>query len=165
MSGDVSFAERLVTLAAREGVLFSGPFCAIYWLKKRGPMPGLTCPNELTSRNEDLHAEFADLLYGMLQLKLPNEVVHEIIRGEVHVEREFICKNVVGGPHRYEQRPDDRVHRVRGGPTLQGPGALEDLGLQEPLAEVDERRSHLLLGSSAPRSSAPRSSARTTTSC
>ena len=92
MSGDVTFAERLVTLAAMEGVLFSGPFCAIYWLKKRGLMPGLTCPNELTSRNEDQHAEFADLLYGMLQLKLPNEVVHEIIRGEVHVEREFICK-------------------------------------------------------------------------
>merc|ERR1711884_76123 len=65
-----SFAERLVAFAAVEGVLFSGSFCAIYWLKKRGLMPGLTFSNELISRDEGLHAEFACLVYGMLQNRL-----------------------------------------------------------------------------------------------
>merc|ERR1712129_451296 len=86
-----SFAERLVAFAAVEGVLFSGSFCAIYWLKKRGLMPGLTFSNELISRDEGLHAEFACLLYGMLQHKLPDDVVHDIIRGAVAAERRFIC--------------------------------------------------------------------------
>jgi len=92
MNSENSFAERLVAFAAVEGVLFSGSFCAIYWLKKRGLMPGLTFSNELISRDEGLHAEFACLLYGMLQHKLPEDVVHEIIRGAVRVEREFICE-------------------------------------------------------------------------
>merc|ERR1711904_733074 len=92
MNTENSFAERIVAFAAVEGVLFSGSFCAIYWLKKRGPMPGLTFSNELISRDEGLHAEFACLLYGMLQHKLPEDVVHEIIRGAVRVEREFICE-------------------------------------------------------------------------
>merc|ERR1712226_1061085 len=87
-----SFAERLVAFAAVEGVLFSGSFCAIYWLKKRGLMPGLTFSNELISRDEGLHAEFACLLYSMLQNKLPEEVVHNLIRGAVDVERKFICE-------------------------------------------------------------------------
>merc|ERR1712039_765665 len=87
-----SFAERLVAFAAVEGVLFSGSFCAIYWLKKRGLMPGLTFSNELISRDEGLHAEFACLLYGMLEHKLPEDVVHDIIRGAVIVERKFICE-------------------------------------------------------------------------
>merc|ERR1712008_27978 len=87
-----SFAERLVAFAAVEGVLFSGSFCAIYWLKKRGLMPGLTFSNELISRDEGLHAEFACLLYGMLQHKLPDDVVHHIIRSAVEVERRFICE-------------------------------------------------------------------------
>jgi len=87
-----SFAERLVAFAAVEGVLFSGSFCAIYWLKKRGLMPGLTFSNELISRDEGLHAEFACLLYGMLQHKLPDDVVHDIIRSAVEVERRFICE-------------------------------------------------------------------------
>merc|ERR1719208_213136 len=87
-----SFAERLVAFAAVEGVLFSGSFCAIYWLKKRGLMPGLTFSNELISRDEGLHAEFACLVYGMLQHKLPDDVVHEMIRGAVEVERRFICE-------------------------------------------------------------------------
>merc|ERR1739848_651714 len=86
------FAERIVAFAAVEGILFSGSFCAIYWLKKRGLMPGLTFSNELISRDEGLHAEFACLLYGMLQHKLPEDVVHEIIRGAVAVERQFICE-------------------------------------------------------------------------
>merc|ERR1711920_1063176 len=92
MNSENSFAERLVAFAAVEGVLFSGSFCAIYWLKKRGLMPGLTFSNELISRDEGLHAEFACLLYGMLENKLPEDVVHDIIRGAVAVERKFICE-------------------------------------------------------------------------
>merc|ERR1712099_84265 len=92
MNRDNSFAERLVAFAAVEGVLFSGSFCAIYWLKKRGLMPGLTFSNELISRDEGLHAEFACLIYSMLQNKLPDDVVHEMIRGAVAVERRFICE-------------------------------------------------------------------------
>merc|ERR1719316_1211008 len=92
MNEESSFAERIVAFAAVEGVLFSGSFCAIYWLKKRGLMPGLTFSNELISRDEGLHAEFACLLYGMLEHKLPEDVVHNIIRGAVEVERRFICE-------------------------------------------------------------------------
>jgi len=92
MNKDNSFAERLVAFAAVEGVLFSGSFCAIYWLKKRGLMPGLTFSNELISRDEGLHAEFACLLYSMLENKLPEDVVHDMIRGAVAVERKFICE-------------------------------------------------------------------------
>merc|ERR1719479_429517 len=87
MRGENSFAERIVAFAAVEGILFSGSFCAIYWLKKRGLMPGLTFSNELISRDEGLHAEFACLLYSMLQNKLPDDVVHEMIQGAVTVER------------------------------------------------------------------------------
>jgi ribonucleoside-diphosphate reductase subunit M2 len=92
MNKENSFAERVVAFAAVEGVLFSGSFCAIYWLKKRGLMPGLTFSNELISRDEGLHAEFACLLYGLLQNRLPEDVVHNIIRGAVAVERRFICE-------------------------------------------------------------------------
>merc|ERR1711871_549939 len=92
MNGENSFAERLVAFAAVEGVLFSGSFCAIYWLKKRGLMPGLTFSNELISRDEGLHAEFACLIYRTLQNKLPEDVVHAIIGGAVSVERRFICE-------------------------------------------------------------------------
>merc|ERR1711881_378838 len=83
MQRENSFAERIVAFAAVEGILFSGSFCAIYWLKKRGKMPGLTFSNELISRDEGLHAEFATVLYGMLDRKLPDDVVHDIIRGAV----------------------------------------------------------------------------------
>jgi ribonucleotide reductase beta subunit family protein with ferritin-like domain len=91
MANENSFAERLCAFACVEGILFSGSFCAIYWLKKRGLMPGLTFSNELISRDEGLHAEFACLLYSMLEHRLPDEVIHEIVRGAVDVEREFIC--------------------------------------------------------------------------
>merc|ERR1711879_179641 len=91
MNRDNSFAERIVAFAAVEGILFSGSFCAIYWLKKRGLMPGLTFSNELISRDEGLHAEFACLVYGMLQNKLPDDVAHGIVRGAVETERTFIC--------------------------------------------------------------------------
>merc|ERR1711972_1081226 len=92
MNDENCFAERIVAFAAVEGVLFSGSFCAIYWLKKRGLMPGLTFSNELISRDEGLHAEFACMLYGMLQNKLPEDIVHDMIRGAVAVERKFICE-------------------------------------------------------------------------
>merc|ERR1712129_196012 len=92
MQGENCFAERVVAFAAVEGILFSGSFCAIYWLKKRGLMPGLTFSNELISRDEGLHAEFACMLYNMLQNKLPEDVVHDMIRGAVAAERRFICE-------------------------------------------------------------------------
>jgi ribonucleoside-diphosphate reductase beta chain len=85
-----SFAERLVAFAAVEGIFFSGSFCSIFWLKKRGLMPGLTFSNELISRDEGLHCEFACLLYSMLSNKLPEEQVHGIIRNAVEIEKEFI---------------------------------------------------------------------------
>jgi len=91
MNDECSFAERVVAFACVEGILFSGSFCAIYWLKKRGLMPGLTFSNELISRDEGLHAEFACMVYGMLQNKLPEDVVHDIVRGAVGAERHFIC--------------------------------------------------------------------------
>merc|ERR1712154_323140 len=92
MNGENCFAERIVAFAAVEGILFSGSFCAIYWLKKRGLMPGLTFSNELISRDEGLHAEFACMIYGMLEHKLPEDVVHDIVRAAVEVERRFICE-------------------------------------------------------------------------
>ena len=85
-----SFAERLVAFAAVEGIFFSGSFCSIFWLKKRGLMPGLTFSNELISRDEGLHCEFACLLYRMLDHKLPEHQVHSIIRDAVTIEKEFI---------------------------------------------------------------------------
>merc|ERR1711979_32246 len=92
MQKESSFAERIIAFAAVEGILFSGSFCAIYWLKKRGLMPGLTFSNELISRDEGLHTEFACLLYTMLQNPLPEDVVHSIVRGAVEAERCFICE-------------------------------------------------------------------------
>merc|ERR1719421_1066560 len=91
MSRERSFYERLVGFACVEGILFSGSFCAIYWLKKRGLMPGLTFSNELISRDEGLHCEFACLIYKLLKHKLDDEMVYDIIRGAVEAEKEFIC--------------------------------------------------------------------------
>ncbi|WP_162051416.1 ribonucleoside-diphosphate reductase small subunit [Pontibacter pamirensis] len=85
-----NFAERLIAFAAVEGIFFSGSFCSIFWLKKRGLMPGLTFSNELISRDEGLHCDFACLLYNMLNNKLPEERVHEIIRDAVTIEQEFV---------------------------------------------------------------------------
>jgi ribonucleoside-diphosphate reductase subunit M2 len=87
-----SFATRLIAFACVEGIFFSGAFCAIYWLKKRGKMPGLTFSNELISRDEALHTEFAILLYNKLAKKLPKKKVIEIIREAVEIENEFICE-------------------------------------------------------------------------
>ncbi|MCS7077444.1 MAG: ribonucleoside-diphosphate reductase small subunit [Bacteroidia bacterium] len=85
-----SFAERLVAFAAVEGIFFSGSFCAIFWLKKRGLMPGLSFSNELISRDEGLHTDFACLIYSMLQNKLTESRVLEIITDAVKIEQEFI---------------------------------------------------------------------------
>jgi ribonucleotide reductase beta subunit family protein with ferritin-like domain len=87
-----SFATRLVAFACVEGIFFSGAFCSIYWLKKRGIMPGLTFSNELISRDEALHTEFAVLLYTKLNKKLPKKKIHEIIEEAVAIEKEFICE-------------------------------------------------------------------------
>eukprot|EP00808_Paulinella_micropora_P014028 g68916.t1 len=90
-----SFAERLVAFAAVEGIFFSGSFCAIFWLKKRGKMPGLTFSNELISRDEGLHCDFACLLYkNHTKNKLSTERVHEIIKDAVKIETEFVCKSL-----------------------------------------------------------------------
>ncbi len=86
-----SFAERIVSFAAVEGIFFSGSFCSIYWLKKRGLMPGLSFSNELISRDEGLHCDFACLLYNNhIVNKLPVETVHKIIRDAVEIEKEFV---------------------------------------------------------------------------
>ncbi|KAK4746672.1 hypothetical protein SAY87_025709 [Trapa incisa] len=86
-----SFAERLLAFACVEGIFFSGSFCAIFWLKKRGLMPGLTFSNELISRDEGLHTDFACLLYSLLRSKLSEDRVKSIVRDAVDIEREFIC--------------------------------------------------------------------------
>ena len=87
-----SFATRLVAFACIEGIFFSGAFCSIYWLKKRGLMPGLTFSNELISRDEALHCEFAILLYSKLIKKIDKARIHEIIKEAVEIETEFICE-------------------------------------------------------------------------
>ena len=86
-----SFATRLVAFACVEGIFFSGAFCSIYWLKKRGLMPGLTFSNELISRDEALHTEFAVLLYSKLDVRLPESQIQQIISESVEIEKEFIC--------------------------------------------------------------------------
>lgn len=86
-----SFATRLVAFACVEGIFFSGAFCSIFWLKKRGLMHGLTFSNELISRDEALHCEFAVLLYSKLQKKIDKHRIHEIIKEAVEIETEFIC--------------------------------------------------------------------------
>lgn len=87
-----SFATRLIAFACVEGIFFSGAFCSIFWLKKRGKMPGLTFSNELISRDEALHTEFAVLLYNKLVKKLSKKRITEIITEAVDIEKEFICE-------------------------------------------------------------------------
>lgn len=87
-----SFAERLVAFAAVEGIFFSGSFCAIFWLKKRSLMPGLTFSNELISKDEGLHTDFACLLYSQLNKQLSKERVYEIIKDAVEIEKRFVSE-------------------------------------------------------------------------
>ena len=95
-----NFATRLVAFACVEGIFFSGAFCSIFWMKKRGKLPGLTFSNELISRDEALHTEFAILLYSKLQNKLDPEPLKNIIEDAVEIEKEFICEalpcNLIG---------------------------------------------------------------------
>ena len=92
MIKEATFATRLLGFACVEGIFFSGSFCAIYWLKKRGLMPGLTFSNELISRDEGMHTDFAVLLYNKLNKKTKKVKVYELIKEAVAIEKEFICE-------------------------------------------------------------------------
>jgi len=94
INGNQSFAERLVGFACVEGLFFSGAFCSIFWLKKRGLMPGLCFSNELISRDEGVHCDFACLLYSMLNNKLDQSVIYNIIGEAVEYEKEFITESL-----------------------------------------------------------------------
>ena len=91
---DSNFATRLIAFACVEGIFFSGSFCAIYWLKSQGLLPGLTHSNELISRDEGMHTDFAVLLYKMLNNKLSQEVFYSIIKEAVEIEKEFIIDSI-----------------------------------------------------------------------
>jgi len=126
MKRERSFHERIVAFAAVEGILFSGSFCAIYWLKKRGKMPGLGFSNDLIARDEGLHTEFACLIYTTLKHKLTDDLVHEIVAGAVEVEQKFICDalpcNLIGmnagQMTQYIQFVSDRLLTALGHPAL-----------------------------------------------
>jgi ribonucleoside-diphosphate reductase beta chain len=93
--GSDSFVERLIAFAAVEGIFFSGSFCSIFWLKKRGLMPGLTFSNELISRDEGVHCDFACHLYNQhIQNKLSHDRIREIICGALEIEKEFIIESL-----------------------------------------------------------------------
>lgn len=90
-----NFVERLIAFAAVEGIFFSGSFCSIYWLKKRGLMPGLAFSNELISRDEGLHRDFACMLYtSHIKNKLPEEQLYKIITDAVEIEKEFVTDSL-----------------------------------------------------------------------
>jgi len=91
MNKEAPFIQRLVAFSCVEGIFFSGSFCAIFWLKKRGLMPGLTFSNELISRDEGLHTDFACLLYRQAKNKLNESVIHKIVSDAVECETDFIC--------------------------------------------------------------------------
>ena len=90
----VPYQTRLLAFAIVEGVFFQGSFCAIYWLKNRGLMPGLSTANEFISRDENTHTEFAIELYKMLDEKVDEKVVHNIIMDAVNIEKEFITESL-----------------------------------------------------------------------
>ena len=91
---DSSFSQRLIAFALVEGVFFSGAFCSIFWLKERGLMPGLSFSNELISRDEAMHVEFAVLLYSKIENRLSEERVYEIVKEAVNVEKKFINESI-----------------------------------------------------------------------
>ena len=92
MRQESPFAQRLIAFACVEGIFFSGSFCAIFWLKKRGLMPGLSFSNELISRDEGLHQEFAVTLYSHLMDKCPSKDIHKIVQWACEVESKFITE-------------------------------------------------------------------------
>ena len=91
---DVSFATRLIGFAIVEGVFFSGSFCAIYWIKNRGLLQGLTFSNELISKDEGMHCEFACLLYSKILNKLDKDLVYQIFKEAIEIEKEFITESI-----------------------------------------------------------------------
>ena len=91
-SAEADFSTRLLAFAAVEGIFFSGAFCAIFWLKERGVMPGLTLSNEFIARDEGLHTDFACALYGKLVNRLTKQKAHKILREAVKIEKKFITK-------------------------------------------------------------------------
>lgn len=94
IESEESFAKRLVAFAIVEGIFFSGSFCAIYWLKERNLMPGLTLSNEFIARDEGMHCDFACLLYSMLKHKLDYDIIKEIVKEAVEIETEFITESL-----------------------------------------------------------------------
>mmetsp|Transcript_15372 Transcript_15372/g.24213 ORF Transcript_15372/g.24213 Transcript_15372/m.24213 type:complete len:382 (+) Transcript_15372:211-1356(+) len=94
MAKSCAFVQRLVAFACVEGIFFSGSFCALFWLKKRGLMPGLTFSNELISRDEGLHTDFACLLYKLCVDKLDDDTFEEIVKSAVKCEQSFICDSL-----------------------------------------------------------------------
>ena len=94
IGSDSSFGERCIAFASVEGIFFSGAFCSIFWLKKRGKMPGLCHSNELISRDEGMHTEFAVLMYTYLKDKPSKERILEIIKEAVSIEKEFITESL-----------------------------------------------------------------------
>ena len=92
IGSDAPFAQRLIAFACVEGIFFSGSFCAIFWLKKRGLMPGLSFSNELISRDEGLHQEFAVTLYKHLREKVDSATIHKIVQTACEVESHFITE-------------------------------------------------------------------------
>lgn len=91
---EADFATRLIGFACVEGIFFSGAFCAIFWMKQRGLMPGLTLSNEFIARDEGLHTEFACLLYSKIANRLTKQKAHKIIREAVKIEKQFIIKSL-----------------------------------------------------------------------
>ena len=91
---EASFAQRLVGFAIVEGLFFSASFCAIFWLRERGLLPGLSFANQLIARDESMHTDFACLLYSKLQNRLPRDVVESMIRDAVEIEKDFIIESI-----------------------------------------------------------------------
>jgi len=129
IAGAESFAERLVAFTCVEGIFFSGSFCAIYWLKKRGLMPGLSFSNELISRDEGLHTEFACHLYGKLEhTRLREARVQQIVAEAVSIEKQFVTEalpvSLVGmndkSMSRYVEFVADRLLQQLGAEKLYG---------------------------------------------
>jgi ribonucleotide reductase beta subunit family protein with ferritin-like domain len=128
MNPGASFAQRLIAFACVEGIFFSGSFCAIFWLKKRGLMPGLSFSNELISRDEGLHQEFAVTLYHNLKTKLDTSTIHNIVREALQIERKFITEalpcRLIGmdaeNMGRYIEFVADRLLTQLGAPPLFG---------------------------------------------
>lgn len=122
----ISFAERLFAFACVEGIFFSGSFCAIFWLKKRGLLPGLCFSNELISRDEGLHQEFAIKLFGMLNKRPSVQTIHSIVKSAVACEKEFIidalpCKLIGMNDElmgKYIEFVADRILKQAGYPPL-----------------------------------------------